>query len=202
MIVQQRAAQTVLVVSAAEKPAERIKETLSFGSFSVLPPAASASEARRTLDSADVDIVIVNTPLKDEFGAQLAVDAAAVRSKGVLIIVKPEVYEQVSYKMEDYGILTLSKSSGREIMLQSVKLLSASSVKLKQLEENAAALQQKLRDLKTVNRAKGLLIECLKMSEADAHRYIEKEAMDSCVKKVDAARRIIEKFEKQEIEQT
>ncbi len=202
MIMQQHATPNVLIVSASEKPAEHIKEILSFGSFSVLTPVTSASEARRLLDNSDVDIVIVNTPLKDEFGVQFAVDAAAERSKGVLIMVKPEVYEQVSYKMESYGILTLSKSSGREIMLQSVKLLSASSVKLRRLEESAADLQQKLRDLKTVNRAKGLLIENLKMSEADAHRFIEKEAMDSCVKKADAAKRIIKKFEKQEIEQT
>ena len=46
-----------------------------------------------------------------------------------------------------------------------------------------------------INRAKRLLIDRLKMSEAQAHRYIEKTAMDSCVKKREIAENIIRIYE-------
>ena len=38
-----------------------------------------------------------------------------------------------------------------------------------------------MEEIRLVNRAKWLLIEQLKMTEAEAHRHIEKQAMDRCV---------------------
>ena len=48
--------------------------------------------------------------------------------------------------------------------------------------------------MKTINRAKGYLIEIENMSEEEAHRFIEKTAMDECVKKIEIAEKIIEKY--------
>ena len=42
-----------------------------------------------------------------------------------------------------------------------------------------------------VNRAKWLLIEELKMTEQEAHRYIEKRAMDRCVTRRAVAEQIL-----------
>ena len=55
-------------------------------------------------------------------------------------------------------------------------------------------MEEKLLELRTVNRAKWLLINELKMTEADAHRYIEKQAMDSCVSKKTIAETIIRTY--------
>ena len=41
------------------------------------------------------------------------------------------------------------------------------------------------------NRAKWLLIEELKMTEQEAHRYIEKQAMDRCVTRRAVAEQIL-----------
>ena len=49
-------------------------------------------------------------------------------------------------------------------------------------------------EIKTVNRAKWLLISELKLSEPDAHRYIEKQAMDRCVPKRQIAEEIIKTY--------
>ncbi len=38
-------------------------------------------------------------------------------------------------------------------------------------------------EIRLINRAKWVLIEKQGMSEQDAHRYIEKQAMDRCVSK-------------------
>ena len=40
-----------------------------------------------------------------------------------------------------------------------------------------------MEDIRVVNKAKWFLIEQLKMTEQEAHRYIEKQAMDRCVTK-------------------
>lgn len=189
-----RASQSVLIVSSSEKPIEYIAEILPHSDFHPVITAVSASEAKQKLIDSSADIVIINAPLSDEFGTQLAVDIVTASNAGVLILVKADVYEHVSYKMEQYGVLTLSKMLNRQTMFQTIKLLCATSNKMKKLEESTVSLENKLREMKTINKAKGLLIECLKMSEEEAHKYIEREAMDSCVKKVEIAKLIIEKY--------
>lgn len=187
--------QSVLIVSSTVKPIEFIKSVLPRTDFSPVLTATGVCDAKRVLLEATVDIVIINAPLPDGYGTELAVDIAASTASGVLLLVRPEAYEQASYKMEQYGVLTLTKALNKQTLYQTVKLLSATSNKMRVLEESTAALEKKLREMKTVNKAKGLLIEFFKMSEEEAHKYIEKKAMDNCVKKTDIAKKIIEKYE-------
>ena len=54
--------------------------------------------------------------------------------------------------------------------------------------------EEKIDEIRLVNRAKWLLIECLSMTEADAHRYIEKQAMDLRLSKREVAENIIKTY--------
>ena len=58
-----------------------------------------------------------------------------------------------------------------------------------------AALRGKLDDARLINRAKLLLISRLKMSEDEAHRFLERSAMDGCVKLRTVAESIIRTYE-------
>lgn len=49
-------------------------------------------------------------------------------------------------------------------------------------------------EIRVVNKAKWILISELKMNEPDAHRYIEKQAMDRCVTKQTIAEEIIKTY--------
>ena len=66
--------------------------------------------------------------------------------------------------------------------------------RLRALERKTSTLGEKMEEIRTVNRAKWLLIEHLKMTENDAHRYIEKQAMDRCVSKSEIAKSIISTY--------
>ena len=62
------------------------------------------------------------------------------------------------------------------------------------MEKKAATLEDKMEEIRIVNRAKWLLISELKMSENDAHRYIEKQAMDRCITRRAMAESIIRTY--------
>ena len=51
-----------------------------------------------------------------------------------------------------------------------------------------------MEEIRLVNRAKWLLISELKMSENDAHKYIEKQAMDRCITRRAMAESIIRTY--------
>lgn len=73
--------------------------------------------------------------------------------------------------------------------------LLAMCTRLRTLRQYTSSLQRKLDDTRLVNRAKLLLMSRLNMSEAEAHRYIEKSAMDGCRKRREVAESIIRTYE-------
>ena len=54
--------------------------------------------------------------------------------------------------------------------------------------------EEKMAEIRLVNKAKWILISELSMSEPEAHRYIEKQAMDRCVSKRTIAEEIIKTY--------
>ena len=141
-----------------------------------------------------VDIAIINTPLSDDFGIQLAIELSE-RNICVLTFVKGDRYEQIAYKLEGYGVITLAKPVDRASLVISVRMLKAMRAKLVKMETQRSSLESKMREIRLVNRAKLLLVERLSMTEEEAHRFIEKQAMDSCVKKGEIAENIIKTYE-------
>ena len=73
-------------------------------------------------------------------------------------------------------------------------MMAAVQVKIKGMAEETTKLKGKLKELKLVDRAKWILIDQLKMSETQAHKYIEKQAMDRCVKREEIAENIIRTY--------
>ena len=61
-------------------------------------------------------------------------------------------------------------------------------------EENEK-LRHIVEDMKIINRAKLLLITCLNMTEQEAHRYLEKQAMDMRMSKMQIAMQVIKTYE-------
>ena len=114
----------VLVAGSGDKIFDYISETLPRSSYDPVLRAGDAGEVRRMLLDSPVDIVIINTPLSDDFGVELALDLAE-GAMGVLLLVKNELFDQVCYKVEDSGVLTIGKPMTRQGFYSAVKLLSA-----------------------------------------------------------------------------
>ena len=63
------------------------------------------------------------------------------------------------------------------------------------MEQKTKALQQKVADIHTVNHAKWLLIQHDNMTENEAHRFIEKQAMDMRLSRREVAESIIRTYD-------
>ena len=186
---------SVLIVSASHKAEDYLRDILSGGSFAPIASAKSVSEAKRMQLENQYDIVIINTPLPDDFGIEFAEQLCEDSSVGVLLFVKNELFEQVSCRVENYGVLTFSRPGSRKSITQAVRLTAATHNRLAAFERKAVKLEAKMKEIRLINRAKWLLIDRFNMSEAEAHKYIEKTAMDNCVKRGEIAENIIRTYE-------
>lgn len=184
----------VLVAGSGDKIFDYISEMLPRTGYESVLRAGDAGEVRRMLLDSPVDIVIINTPLSDDFGVELALDLAE-GAIGVMLLVKNELYDQVCYKVEDSGVLTLGKPMSRQGFYSAVKLLTAMTARLSKMEKANRTLQEKMADIRVVNRAKWLLIEHHHMKEQDAHYFIEKQAMDTRLSRREVAENIIRTYD-------
>ena len=184
----------VLIVSGGDKLFEYFSSLLPPADFYPITRAGSAGEAKRALLKTGADIVIIDTPLPDGFGVDFALDIAE-QSVGIMLVVKAELYERICCKVEGEGILTVSKPNTRQLLYSSVRLLAALSTRLQKSESKNKSLQEKMADIRLVNRAKWLLIEHFGLSEAEAHRLIEKRAMDERISRRQVAEGIISSYE-------
>lgn len=190
----QRDFRSVLVVTGSDKIYDFMVDLLPQNEFYPVSRASSSGEARRLLVSQMYDILVINTPLPDDFGIDLALDYSD-SPMCVMLMVKDEIYEQVSYQVIDAGIVTISKPSTKQVVYSSMKLLSALTTKLKRLEKKNRTLEEKMADIRIINHAKWLIIDKKKMTEEEAHHMIEHRAMDRRISKREAAREIIDDLE-------
>ena len=185
---------SVLIAAPTEAIAQTIHSVLPDGFYPVRH-VSSMTLAKQRILREKTDILIVYSPLPDESGVQAAIETARQRNVGVLLFVRQEVYDQVSYTAADSGVFVLARPAGRQSIAQAVKVLYTMKNRLERLTEDNAALRRKLDDMRVVNRAKCLLIEKKQMTEEEAHHYLEKLAMDACITKREAATDIIRRLE-------
>lgn len=185
---------SVLLVSSSAKFNSSLVDLLSEDRFRPIIVASDVSSARRRLLEEEFDIVIINAPLPDDFGTRLALDVCRNGGAGVLLIVKAEHYPDISARVSPSGVLVLSKPTTAQMIIQSVDLLCGTRERLRRMEQKAASIEEKMEEIRIVNRAKWLLIEQLKMTESEAHRYIEKQAMDRCVTRREVAEKILSTY--------
>lgn len=193
MVFQERT-YSVLLVSASDKFNATTMALLPMTDYWPVTTVKSVAEAKRRLLEQPYDIILINAPLPDDFGMRLAIDACNESGAGVLLFVKSEHYNDIYSKVVGYGVMTLSKPTSIQMVSQSLRVLCATRERLRKVEERQATVEEKIEEIRLVNRAKWLLIECLSMSEAEAHRYIEKQSMDFRLSKREVAQNIIETY--------
>ena len=184
----------VLVAGANDKTFALLQTLLPGSSYDPPLRAGSAGEAKRMVLDCAVDIAILNAPMRDEFGTQLALNLAR-DNVAVLLLVPGESFDGVCDQVEDEGVMTLAKPLTRQTLEAALRLVTALRGKLMQMERKNKALQEKMTDIRTINRAKWLLIEQLRMTEKDAHYYIERQAMDTRLSRREVAENIIRSYD-------
>lgn len=185
---------SVLLVSSFAKFNQSFVDLLPENSYHPVSVVKDVTNARQLLSENTYDIVIINTPLPDDFGTRLALDICNDSSTSVMLLVKAELYPDVNAHTSPFGVLTLSKPTSAQMIIQSMLLLCGTRERLRRMEQKTASIEEKMDEIRIVNRAKLLLIEQLKMTEKEAHRYIEKQAMDRCVTRRTIAENIISTY--------
>ena len=184
-----------LIISGSEQAATLLTNLMKSYCSSQITVASSGNEARRLINRTEFDIAIISTPLSDEFGSDLAAAISERSSTGVLLICKADITDELSEKLEVCGVCVLAKPLNKALFYHTLKMLQATRARMMNVMKEYSKLQTKIEEARLVNRAKCILIQYLKLTEPQAHRYIEKQAMDQRLSKTEVAQNILKTYE-------
>ncbi|MCR5735000.1 MAG: ANTAR domain-containing protein [Lachnospiraceae bacterium] len=184
---------SVLIVSASEKFDQIVKRSLA--GYITVDTKKSAALARRCILERYYDLVVINSPLPDETGEDFAMFVTENCNASVLMVIPQDVLEETLMHVTDNGVLLIPKPTPPGRIDKGVRYLLAIQNKMHLLENKARQAEEKLEEMRMVNKVKFLLIEKKHMTEDEAHRYIGKLAMDNGISRGSAARSILDEME-------
>lgn len=182
MKAQETAKYRLLAVDCCDELVDAIKSRALGGCISAVLRASASQDIPAIVSAQKPDAVVISG------GASAAVDAAERSSAAILLLTDDAALPRRCIRA---GVMTAHPDELAAVLPS----LLATAERLRTLRDKTSSLQQRLDDSRIVARAKLLLISRLGMSEGDAHRYIEKTAMDSCLPRRDVAEGIIRTYE-------
>lgn len=185
---------SVLVVSSSEKFNSALLPMLPESEYGPVRFASDINAARRMFAEYQFNFVIINSPLSDDTGIRFAVDTCTSGSSVTLYLVRADFLDEAQAFASRFGVFTLAKPTSRPMIVTALGWLASARERLRSSEKTNLSLEKKMEEIRLVNKAKWLLISRLNMEEKEAHRHIERQAMDRCITKRDVAEEIIQKY--------
>jgi len=170
--------ESALIVSDVEEETVFLTELLGAASIHNSSSIKSADSAQKLILQEYFDLVIVNAPLRDESGENFSRCIASKGISQVILLVKNERFSSVLPACEDDGVFVISKPVDKTVFLYALSLAKSAQNRIKRIKNENSQLKQKIDDIRIIDRAKCMLISIMKMNEQEAHKYIEKQAMD------------------------
>jgi len=174
------------LIAAPEATAVKLCDILAVAGL--LPEAVYHSgEAVLSALNGDVALVLTAWKLPDMTGMELA-DQAGEKVGVLLICPRDEEMGQARHN----NVLLLRNPLSPDALVQAVRAMVFCSDRMIALRARAEKLERMLEERKVIERAKGRLMDALRLSESQAHYRMQKKSMDSGRRIADIAREVLD----------
>lgn len=185
-----------LIISGSAKNISIVEQLVKSDGFGKIAAISSGNEVRRMMSTAEFELIVIDSPLPDEFGHELSIMLSENSAAGIILLCKNDIADDVSEKVSDFGVCVVSKPLNKQLFHQSVKLVQATRSRMLGQKKENVKLLTKIDEMRLINRAKCTLMQYLKFTEPQAHRYIEKQAMNTRQTRREVAMRILATYER------
>ena len=186
---------SALLVSGSEAQTKRIGALLTRARIVPFEYTGSARQALDLFDVGGIDGVLIAEPVTGSSGQELALQLKKRHCMAVLLLAEPAHADAAAALLEQSGVLVLPNDAPESLIVQTIRLLAAVRIQLEQMQHKTEKLEAKVADIRIINRAKLLLVQHLQMTETEAHKYIEKQAMNTSKPRRTIAENIIRTYE-------
>lgn len=155
-----------------------LAESLADEGYEVVGETGRGDEVVDLVRRLEPDVAILDIKMPGMDGIEAATIINGERLAAVLLLTAFSQRDLIK-KASDAGVLAyLVKPFQRSELVPAIELALGRFRELRAIEGEAAALQERLETRKVLDRAKGRLMDTLKMSEGDAYQTIQQRAME------------------------
>ena len=176
----------IVVAFANEEAQRRILRLLASDGWESAACCTSGAEVIRVVRKLGSAIVICGFKLRDMTAADLAAD---LRGTAVLLVVSSAVNLDMC---EGENLYKLATPAARSDFFATLDMLR----RFEEKNLHHPPPKRKEADQKLIRTAKELLMDVNRMTESEAHRFLQKRSMDSGMKLVETAQYIIDTYMK------
>ncbi len=155
-----------------------LTEMLQEEGFDVVAEVADGASAVRLTRELEPDLVILDVKMPVMDGIQAAEEIARERLAAILILTAFSQRDLVEKARRAGAMAYLVKPFQKHDLLPAVEIAAGRFREMSGLEQEVDDLQGRLEARKLVERAKGLLQSEESMSEAEAFRFLQRQAME------------------------
>jgi len=156
-----------------------LKEILEEEGYEVVGETGRGDEAVALVREHRPDLAILDIKMPGVDGLTAAREIAGERMAAVLILTAFSQHDLVEQAREAGALAYLVKPFQRSDLLPAIEMALGRFEEVVALERENADLAQRLEARKTIDRAKGRLMDDHGLSEAESWRFLQKTAMDS-----------------------
>ena len=169
-----------------------LKESLEDEGYLVVGETARGDEAVELVRTLEPDVVILDIKMPGMDGIEAAREINADRLAAVLLLTAFSQRDLIQQASAAGALAYLVKPFQRSELVPAIELALGRFRDLRAIEGEAAELQERLETRKLVDRAKGRLMDEQGMSEGDAYRWLQQQAMERRSTMKDVATEVLE----------
>ena len=166
-------------------------EMLTEAGYEVVGQAGDGEAAISITEKEKPDLVVMDVKMPKLDGI-----SAAERIAPVVILTAFSQRDLVERARDAGAMAYLTKPFTIEDLMPAIELAVSRFQEIKQLDAEVTDLQEQLKARKLIEKAKGILMKNLKISEPEAFKWMQKTAMDKRRSMTDVAQLVMDEFEK------
>jgi len=171
-----------------------IVETLIEGGYEVVGEASNGEEAVALAKELKPDVIVMDIKMPVMDGITAAEHIAQERLAPVVLLTAFSQTELVERARDAGAMAYVVKPFTPADLLPAVEIAASRYVEIRALEYEIADINDRMETRKKVERAKGLLMETMKLNEPESFRWIQKTSMDRRLTMREVAEAVIDQM--------
>lgn len=186
----------VLCISAPGRVADFLRSVFEQGIADRFIEASTPEQAWEALETGAFDYILVNSPFAGGRRMQAGRRGGrAARKPRCCCSCGRNGLKRRPHRSKNRAVFVITKPINKSGFFDALRLVAAARKRLFGLTDENLRLRARIEELRLIDRAKCTLISVLNISEKEAHRTIEKQAMDLRLTKKQVAEHILRTYD-------
>ena len=169
-----------------------LRETLEEEGYTVVGDTGRGDEMLELVAATDPEVVILDIKMPGMDGIEVSRCIAESHDAAVVILTAFSQRELIDEAIEAGALAYLVKPFQRSELVPAVEIARARHREMRAITDQAQTLADRLEARKTIDRARGVLMDEVGLSETDAFRFIQQAAMNERANMADVAKQVLE----------